>query len=171
MMSRDMEMSCDEQVIKSLELDERKAYSTLLLSFASGKRFPLPSPLAFGENDVKSRIKQILHYKSPTLWGIFAAIILVVIVAVCCLTDAKDDIGESLLTEQLGEREPLTDKDIKQLSEKLFERKNPYIGNSVANGKILNAVFEQLGITGWNGSELQTREEPYCDLMTKQQQR
>lgn len=166
MMSRDMEMSCDEQVIKSLELEERKAYSTLLLSFASGKRFPLPSPLAFGENDVKSRIRQILNYKSPTLWGILAAIFLVVVVAVCCLTDAKNDNGESLLTEHLGEMDFLTDKDVKQLSEKLFERKTPYIGDIVANGKVLNAVFEPLGITGWNGSELQTREEPYWISLT-----
>lgn len=166
MMSRDMEMSCDEQVIKTLELDERKAYSTLLLSFASGKRFPLPSPLAFGENDVKSRIKQILHYKSPTLWGILAAIILVVIVAVCCLTDAKDDIGESLLTEQLGDFNFLSDKDVGQLSEKLFERKTSYIGDVVANGKLLNAIFEPLKIRGWNGSELQTRIEPYWISLT-----
>lgn len=166
MMSRDMEMSCDEQVIKTLEIDERKAYSTLLLSFASGKRFPLPSPLAFGENDVKNRIKQILHYKSPTLWGLLVAIILVVVVAVCCLTDAKVDTGESLLTEQLGDFNPLSDKDIKQQAEKLFERKNPYVGDIVANGKLLNAIFEPLKITGWNGSELQTRIEPYWISLT-----
>lgn len=166
LMSRDMEMSCDEQVIKTLEFNERKEYSTLLLSFASGKRFPLPSPLAFGENDVKNRIKQILNYKSPTLWGILAAIILVVIVAVCCLTDAKEDADESLLTEQLGDFNFLSDKDVKLLSEKLFERKTPYIGDVSANGKLLNAIFEPLKISGWNGSELQTRMDPYWISLT-----
>ncbi len=166
LMSRDMEMSCDEQVIKSLEVDERKAYSMLLLSFASGKRFPLPSPLAFGENDTKSRIKQILNYKSPTLWGILIAFFLIVIVAVACLTDAKDDNHENDLTEQISDSAFLTDKDIQKLAEKLFERKNAYIGDVVANGKLLNAIFEPLKITDWNGSELQTREEPFWISLT-----
>ena len=162
-MGRDMEMSCDEEVIKTLGLDERKAYSTLLLGFASGKRFPLPSPLAFGENDVKSRIKQILNYKSPTMWGILVALVLVVVVAVSCLTDAKD---KNDLTEQSSDSAILTDNDVQKLAKKLFERKNPYIGDIVANGKLLNAVFESLKITGWNGSELQTRMEPYWISLT-----
>lgn len=154
LMSRDMEMSCDEQVLKELGLEERKAYSTLLLSFASNKRFPLPSPLSFGENDVKSRIKQILSYKSPTLWGIIGIAVLILVVAISCLTDAKSEEKEDTQVE-------MTDEEILALAEELYHAKTPYIGDVSANGKILSLLREHYGVTRTNGNELQTYEEPF----------
>lgn len=65
-MSRDMEMSCDEKV---LENGGAKAYSLCLLSVASGRRFPAPGPLAFGETGVKSRIRHALAWKKPRRWA------------------------------------------------------------------------------------------------------
>ena len=64
LMSRDMEMSCDEKVL-SLNAGIRTSYSTSLLSFAANRRFPTPSPLAFGESGVKQRIKNVLNWKKP----------------------------------------------------------------------------------------------------------
>lgn len=171
LMSQDMEMSCDEQVLKKLQLEDRKAYSTLLLSFACGKRFPLPSPLSFGENNVKSRIKQILSYKKPTVWASASVIVMILLVAVCCLTDAGDgrfDFGDENISEELPsenkidlETGKLTEEYLTILSEKLYESKNPYIGDVPSNGKILNYLKEALDIKNTSGIELQTSQAPY----------
>lgn len=91
LMSRDMEMSCDEKVLDSRD-NIRKAYSTTLLSFAAGRNFPLPSPLAFGESSVKSRIKNILSWKKPALWVTLAAVMVSVIAVFCCAADPESDI-------------------------------------------------------------------------------
>lgn len=64
LMSRDMEMACDEEVLKQNE-NIRKDYSLSLLSFATNKKLPSPSPLCFGESGVKQRIKNALSWKKP----------------------------------------------------------------------------------------------------------
>lgn len=73
--SRDMEMSCDEAVLKKLGNEVKKDYSTSLLSLASGRRWVGGTPLAFGEGDTKSRIKNVLSYRKPAFWVLIAAII------------------------------------------------------------------------------------------------
>ena len=83
LMSRDMEMSCDEKVLGA-QGNSVQAYSTALLSFALPRRFPAPSPLAFGEAGVKSRIKNVLHWKKPRLWVTLAAALLCVLAVVAC---------------------------------------------------------------------------------------
>ena len=79
---KDMEMSCDESVMKSMNTDIRQKYSASLLSFATGKRIMTGTPLAFGESDTKSRIKNVMHYKKPTLWVAVAAAVLVGVVGI-----------------------------------------------------------------------------------------
>jgi beta-lactamase regulating signal transducer with metallopeptidase domain len=76
--SRDMEMACDEAVIKQLGKDLKKDYSLSLLKLSTGRRLPVGTPLAFGEGDTKVRIKNILNYKKPAFWT--AALALVAIV-------------------------------------------------------------------------------------------
>lgn len=79
-MSRDMEMSCDEAVIRKLGHGVKQDYSTSLLSLAAGRTMLKGSPLAFGEGEVKGRIKNILSYKKPTLWvGLIGALALVIL--------------------------------------------------------------------------------------------
>ncbi len=75
--SRDMEMSCDEAVLKKLGNEVKKDYSTSLLSLASGRRWVGGTPLAFGEGDTKSRIKNVLSYRKPAFWVLIAAVIAV----------------------------------------------------------------------------------------------
>lgn len=77
LMSSDMEMSCDERVLKKLGSGIKHAYSTSLLSLAAGMHLINGSPLAFGEGNVKGRIKNILNYKKPATWVIVVSIILV----------------------------------------------------------------------------------------------
>ena len=80
-MSRDMETSCDEKV---LENGGAKAYSLCLLSVASGRRFPAPGPLAFGETGVKGRIRHALAWKKPRRWAVAAAIVLCAVTILAC---------------------------------------------------------------------------------------
>ncbi|MBP3389180.1 MAG: hypothetical protein J6K98_04810 [Clostridia bacterium] len=87
---RDMEMACDESVLKTLGPDIRAAYSQTLLSFATGRRIAA-TPLAFGEGDPKGRIHNILHYKKPTLWVIIVGVIACCVAAVCLLTTAAPE--------------------------------------------------------------------------------
>lgn len=77
LMSKDMEMSCDESVMKRSGDDIRTGYSQSLLSL-SVKRGGLPNPLAFGESSVKSRVKNVLHYRRPSFWISIAAVAAVI---------------------------------------------------------------------------------------------
>ncbi len=86
--TRDMEMACDESVLKKLGPDIRTAYSQSLLNFATGRRRIAATPLAFGEDNPKSRIRNILSYKKPTLWAIIAGVTACCVAAVCLLTTA-----------------------------------------------------------------------------------
>ncbi len=98
--TRDMEMACDESVLKTLGPDIRAAYSQSLLSFTTGRRRIAATPLAFGEGDTKSRIRNVLHYKKPALWAIIAGVTACCVAAVCLLTTAApakepEESGES----------------------------------------------------------------------------
>lgn len=89
LMSRDMEMSCDERVLRDLG-GQAKAYSSTLLRFAEGRQFPAPAPLGFGESDVKSRIKNALRWKKPKLWITLAATVLCIAAVAACTADPKE---------------------------------------------------------------------------------
>ena len=79
LMERDMELACDELVLKRLGEGEKGQYSMALLSINQGKRLFLPP--AFNETGVKSRVKNVLNYKKPAMW--FGVLMLFV---VCILT-------------------------------------------------------------------------------------
>lgn len=102
-MIRDMEMSCDEAVLLQLGTKIRKAYSNSLLTFATGRKQVTFSPLAFGESDTSGRIKNILDFKKPKVWGSFLAILAVILAAVFCLTGQKteDDTSASQSEQQV----------------------------------------------------------------------
>lgn len=91
--SKDMEMSCDESVIKHTREDIRQEYSASLLSLATGRRIIAGVPLAFGEGNTEGRIKNLLNYKKPAFWVSIVAVIAVAALAVCLLTNPKAKIG------------------------------------------------------------------------------
>lgn len=93
--SRDIEMACDEKVICSMDLAEKKQYSTALLTCSTARRAVLTCPLAFGEIDVKERIKNILDYKKPAVWAVIGSIIACLGVTACFATDPKKDISQT----------------------------------------------------------------------------
>lgn len=88
---RDIESACDEKVIKTMETEEKKEYSEILLSLSAQKHRLSACPLAFGETGVKGRIKSVLSYKKPALWVIIASVIAVVGVAVGFMTNPADE--------------------------------------------------------------------------------
>lgn len=101
---RDIELACDERVVKGLDGAARADYSQALLSCAAPGRAVAACPLAFGEGNIKTRVKSALHYKKPAFWVAAAAVLAVVIVAVCFLTNPKSDINaETLLGTSRGE--------------------------------------------------------------------
>lgn len=91
LMGVDMELSCDEAVVRKLGSNIKRDYSASLLSFSTGKRILTASPIAFGENNVKSRIKNILKYRKPKFWVLGICLILVLGTIVGCLTDSKNE--------------------------------------------------------------------------------
>lgn len=88
---RDIELACDERVIRSYDMDEKKAYSGALLAMSMNRRQAMVCPLAFGEVGVKERVKSVLNYKKPAFWLLVIAALACVAVAVCFLTDPKDE--------------------------------------------------------------------------------
>lgn len=92
LMSRDMEMSCDEKVIRQND-NVKKAYSMALLSFATGKHFPSPSPLSFSEGGAKGRIKNALAWKKPKIWiSVMAVLICAAVITGCALNPVPSNI-------------------------------------------------------------------------------
>lgn len=77
LLCRDMEMSCDEQVLKELGQEEKRPYSLALLHAAEQQNGPL-LPLAFGEGHTRSRIKNVLNYRKPGFWITVLAAVAVV---------------------------------------------------------------------------------------------
>ena len=91
---RDIEMACDERVVKDWDIEQKKEYSLVLLSFHVPGKMITACPLAFGEVGVKQRVKGILKLKKPTVWLIAAALFSCVLVAVFFLTSPKKDANE-----------------------------------------------------------------------------
>lgn len=89
--SKDMEMACDEAVVKKLGSDIKKDYSSSLLTLATGRRIAGGTPLAFGEGDTKGRIKNVLSYKKPAIWVILVAAVAVICVIVGLISNPKDE--------------------------------------------------------------------------------
>lgn len=87
LLCRDIELACDEKVIRTMDAPSKKAYSEALVNCGSDRRFVMVCPLAFGEVGVKERIKAVLHYKKPAFWIIVVSAVAAVVLTVCFLTD------------------------------------------------------------------------------------
>lgn len=88
---RDLEMACDERAIMDLGDEEKKAYSYALLSCAAPRRSLAVCPVAFGENSVKSRIRNVLRFQKASIWVVCAVLLITVLAAVCFLTNPREE--------------------------------------------------------------------------------
>ncbi len=89
LLCRDIEIACDEKVIKKLGCDVKRSYSEALVNCSLSRKLISACPLAFGEIGVKERVKNVLNYKKPTFWIIIIAVVALSVTAVCFLTDPK----------------------------------------------------------------------------------
>ena len=103
LLCRDIEMACDEKVIKNMNLEQKKIYSKVLLSFSEPGKLISACPLAFGEVGVKQRIKSVLNYKKPAFWIIAVAIVAIALTSVLFLTDPKKEEVLPDMTENIAE--------------------------------------------------------------------
>ena len=91
LLCRDIETACDEKVIQDMDRDDRRSYSTALLNCSVHRRRIAACPLAFGETGVKSRIKSIMDYRKPAFWVVWTSVLLGIVIAVCFLTNPKNN--------------------------------------------------------------------------------
>ena len=118
---KDMEMSCDEAVIKKMGDEILADYTASLLSLAIGKTVIAGVPLAFGEGDTKGRIRNLAHWKKPAFWVVMVAVIVCGILSIALLTNpAKEDTpdrsedGDYLLIGEEGVTEAAADDEIEE---------------------------------------------------------
>ncbi len=102
LMTKDMEMSCDERVLSETVPDIVHEYSTSLLSFAANRRFLAASQLAFGETGIRERVKNILQFKKPKKWVVALAVILCVTVVFACAANPMKKTSAKMSNELFG---------------------------------------------------------------------
>ena len=96
LLCRDIELACDERVIRDMDKGDRAFYSQTLLDCGSRHRHIAACPLAFGEVGVKERVKNVLNYKKPAFWILLIAVITGIVLAVCFLTNPKTKKDEPI---------------------------------------------------------------------------
>ena len=120
---KDMEMSCDEAVIRKLGGEVRADYSASLLTLATGRRIIAGTPLAFGEGDTKGRIRNLAKWKMPAVWVIVIAAVLCVVLAVTLLTDrTMPNESDNGITCYLGTVQDITGESVTLLCDYGEER-------------------------------------------------
>ena len=101
LLCRDIELACDEKVIKELGNEQRADYTQALVACSVNRRMIAACPLAFGEVGVKERVKSVMNYKKPSFWIIVLVVIACVVVAVCFLTDPETNPENLPTVEQV----------------------------------------------------------------------
>lgn len=105
---RDIELACDERVIRKLGSTEKKPYSEALLACSTDKKIFSACPLAFGTTGIKNRIKNVLHYKKPAFWVSVSAVLGSILLCICFLTSPEKESETNL------SKEPAATADISQ---------------------------------------------------------
>lgn len=90
----DMELSCDEAVIRRAGLEKREEYSRWLLYYSTESRFVSLAPTAFGETDTKRRVKNIMKLKKKGIISTIAGVVLLAAILVVCLVIAPSAQAE-----------------------------------------------------------------------------
>ena len=114
LLCRDIELACDEKVIKELGNEQRGDYTQALVVCSVNRRMIAACPLAFGEVSVKERVKSVMNYKKPAFWVIIISVIVCVGVAVCFLTNPKQDSYTLRIVVPAGSQEKFvyTDEEV-----------------------------------------------------------
>ncbi|RXZ81324.1 DUF4825 domain-containing protein [Paenibacillaceae bacterium] len=166
LMCKDMEMSCDESVLRKMGSGVKASYSTSLLSLSTNGSVLSPtSPLGFGESQIKARIKNIMRFKQPSRWLVAVAAVSMPLLIVACTTNPP--VPQSFLNAPTtpdagpGTQAISLVSDGSQYNIKaLLANKTPYVGNSSKVGSLIGALAFPDN-TERNGMELHTTAQPY----------
>lgn len=97
LLCRDIELACDEKVIRGMGNAQRADYTQALVACSISRRSIAACPLAFGEVGVKERVKSVMNYKKPAFWIVLASVIVCAAAAVCFLTNPKSDGSNDII--------------------------------------------------------------------------
>ena len=156
LLCRDIELACDEKVIKNLSCGQRADYMQALVTCSVNRRRIAACPLAFGEIGVKERVKSVMNYKKPTFWIILLAVAVCIVLAVCFLTNpigfrydaAADPIVSAKYFDARNHTDPiavdLSAAQIDELSSRLDGLKNTKTSDTLAGWTPMYQISAQL---------------------------
>lgn len=152
LLCRDIELACDEKVIKGLSNEQRADYTQALVACSVNRRMIAACPLAFGEVGVKERVKSVMNYKKPAFWVIILAVIACVIVAVCFLTNPKQDCYTLRIVVPAGSQEEFvyTDEEVSTVRNSI----KIWSGDGLGDTEVLLFPVNKTAETGYTATYL-----------------
>ncbi|MDR1204990.1 MAG: DUF4825 domain-containing protein [Peptococcaceae bacterium] len=135
----DMEMSCDERVLRELGMGVKADYSQTLLSLSMNRRILRASPLAFGEGGIKGRIKNVLEFKKRSRIITVAAVAFATVLTVGFAVNTASHAGNAVYNSPESAFASLS-KYLLIDTNALSALKTPYVGDNSAVGKIVDAL-------------------------------
>lgn len=152
LLCRDIELACDEKVIKELGNEQRADYMQALVACSVNRRMIAACPLAFGEVGVKERVKSVMNYKKPAFWVIIIAVIICVGVAACFLTNPKQDRYTLRIVVPAGSQEKFvyTDEEVSTIRNSI----KIWSGDGLGDTEVLLFPVNKTAETGYTATYL-----------------
>lgn len=143
MLCHDIELACDEYVIREMTLSERKHYAETLLSCSSSRHRIAACPVAFGESGIKTRIRSVLDYKKPVTWVVFISLIICMILGVVFLTDQPKATDTDVISGLLSTWRNRTDSpDLSMPTIALYENGRFHFHYSMFSSEMCIGVYQ-----------------------------
>ena len=152
LLCRDIELACDEKVIKELGNEQRGDYTQALVACSVIRRMIAACPLAFGEVSVKERVKSVMNYKKPAFWVIIISVIVCVGVAVCFLTNPKQDSYTLRIVVPAGSQEKFvyTDEEVSTIRNSI----KIWSGDGLGDTEVILSPVNKTTETGYTATYL-----------------
>ena len=152
LLCRDIELACDEKVIKELGNEQRADYMQALVACSVNRRMIAACPLAFGEVGVKERVKSVMNYKKPAFWVIIIAVIICVGVVACFLTNPKQDRYTLRIVVPAGSQEEFvyTDEEVSTVRNSI----KIWSGDGLGDTEVLLFPVNKTAETGYTATYL-----------------
>ena len=152
LLCRDIELACDEKVIKELGNEQRGDYTQALVACSVNRRMIAACPLTFGEVGVKERVKSVMNYKKPAFWVIIIAVNVCVGVAVCFLTNPKQDRYTLRIVVPAGSQEEFvyTDEEVSAIRNSI----KIWSGDGLGDTEVLLSPVNKTTETGYTATYL-----------------
>ena len=152
LLCRDIELACDEKVIKELGNEQRGDYTQALVACSINRRMIAACPLTFGEVGIKERVKSVMNYKKPAFWVIIISVIVCVGVAVCFLTNPKQDSYTLRIVVPAGSQEKFvyTDEEVSTIRNSI----KIWSGDGLGDTEVILSPVNKTTETGYTATYL-----------------